>query len=114
MSIFLSDKKCVACEGGVPPIVGTEIERYLSELTLPWQVNEEKKISKEFVFKDFKESMQFVNKVADLAEDEGHHPDIAISYSKVNIELWTHAIGGLSENDFIMAAKIEKIVGAEK
>lgn len=109
MSIFLSDKKCVACEGGVPPIHGTELERYLQELTLPWEVLEGKKITHQFVFKDFKETMRFVNKVADLAEDEGHHPDISIFYNRLEITLWTHAIGGLSENDFIMAAKIEKL-----
>jgi 4a-hydroxytetrahydrobiopterin dehydratase len=111
MTIYLSDKKCVACEGGVPPIAGTELERYMAELTLPWDIIEGKKISKEFVFKDFKESMAFVNKIANVAEEEGHHPDISIVYSRVKIELTTHAIGGLSENDFIMAAKIEKIAG---
>ena len=69
-----------------------------------------KKISKTFKFADFKEAMKFVNKVADLAENEGHHPDINISYNKVEIILWTHAIGGLSTNDFIVAAKIDQLL----
>ncbi len=110
MAIYLSDKKCVACEGGVPPLTPAEIEVFQKQLVKPWQVVEDKKITKEFSFKDFKEAMVFVNNIATVAEDEGHHPDITIVYNKVKIELTTHAISGLSENDFIMAAKIEKIV----
>lgn len=83
-----------------------EAEKYLAQ-TLGWAMQEDaKKISKEFKFKDFKESMAFINKVAELAESEGHHPDIFVFYSRVKLELWTHAVGGLSENDFILAAKI--------
>ncbi len=74
-----------------------------------WKVIEEKKISRNFKFKDFKESMRFVNEVADIAEGEGHHPDIHIYYNKVDIELITHEVGGLTENDFIVAAKIDRI-----
>jgi 4a-hydroxytetrahydrobiopterin dehydratase len=107
--IHLSDKKCVACEGGVPPLTSQEIAGYQAELKDPWEVVSNKKIKKEFKFKDFKEAIGFVNKVAHLAEEEGHHPDIYIVYNRVGIELWTHAIGGLSENDFILAAKVEKI-----
>lgn len=78
-------------------------------MEVPWDVFENEKIKKEFVFADFKEAIEFINKVADIAEEEGHHPDIHIFYNKVMIELWTHEIGGLSENDFILASKIEKI-----
>ena len=114
----LTTKKCVPCEGGVPTIQGEEIKKYLSQIPSDpaslngavWQVEEEKKIKKEFKFKDFKEAIGFINKVAQLAEVEGHHPDIFIFYNKVIIQLWTHAIGGLSENDFIVAAKIEKLL----
>lgn len=77
-----------------------------------WEVSEDnKKISRNFEFRDFTKAMSFINKVADLAEDEGHHPDMLIySWNKVKIELWTHAIGGLSDNDFIMAAKIDTLL----
>ena len=103
-------KKCIPCEGGVPPIEGEELKKYLSELQPGWAVSPDgKKIHKEYKLKDFKAAMVLVNKIADLAEAENHHPDIAIFYSRVNITLWTHAIMGLSENDFILAAKINKI-----
>ncbi len=105
----LVSKKCVPCWSGTPPLKKAEIEKYLSELKTHWEVIEGSKIRKKFIFKNFKEAMQFVNKIADIAEEEQHHPDIYIFYSKVTIELWTHAIGGLSENDFILAAKIEEL-----
>ena len=107
--IHLSDKKCVTCEGGVPPLSETEIKTYLSQIKEGWKAMDSKKIQKEFKFGDFKEAMEFVNKVAVIAEQEGHHPDIHIFYNTVKIELWTHAIEGLSENDFILAAKVDKI-----
>ena len=105
----LIQKKCVPCEDQAP-LKEEEIKKYMEELKEGWEVLENKKIQKLFRFKDFKEVMVFVNKVADLAENEGHHPNITIDYSKVNIVIWTHAIGGLSENDFILAAKIDKII----
>ncbi len=105
----LTQKKCVACEGAEKPLNEREIKAFLSYLKTPWEVLDNKKIRKEFKFRDFKEAMNFVNKVADIAESEGHHPDISIFYNKVVIELWTHAINGLFENDFIVAAKIEKL-----
>jgi len=74
-----------------------------------WEIVDGKKLSREFEFKDFKEAMVFVNKVAEVAEAEGHHPDIYIFYSKVRLELWTHSAGGLSENDFTLAEKINKL-----
>jgi 4a-hydroxytetrahydrobiopterin dehydratase len=106
----LSQKKCVPCEGGIPPLRGSALKEYLAQIPAGWEaVEDDKKIRKEFRFKDFKEAIDFVVKVARLAEEEGHHPDIFIFYSRVVIEIWTHAIGGLSENDFILAAKIDKI-----
>lgn len=107
--IHLSDKKCVACEGGVPPLNEKEIQEYLGQIKAGWKVLDDKKITKDFKLKDFNEAMEFVNKVASIAEEEGHHPDMHIFYNKIKIELWTHAINGLSENDFILAAKIDKI-----
>ncbi len=106
--VYLSEKKCVACEGGTPPLNESEIAGYMAEIS-GWEIIDNKKIRKEFKFKNFKEAMTFVNKIAEIAEAEGHHPDIHIFYNRVNIELWTHAVGGLSENDFIMAAKIEQL-----
>lgn len=84
-----------------------DIEKHLHEV--PQWTQKENKIERVFKFSDFKEAMVFVNKVADIAEGEGHHPDIGISYNKVTIVLWTHAIGGLSLNDFILAAKIDGV-----
>ncbi len=106
----LSDKKCVPCEKWTPPLKGEVLKKYLSQLTHTWELVEEKKIKHPFQFKTFKESIDFVNKVANLAENENHHPNIFITFNKVVITLTTHNIGGLSENDFIMASKIEKIL----
>lgn len=106
----LSDKKCVPCEGGISPFSLENLFEYQKQVNEDWRVADEgKKIKRDFTFGDFKEAMGFINKVADIAEAEGHHPDISISYNRVTISLWTHAIGGLSENDFIMAAKIDSI-----
>jgi 4a-hydroxytetrahydrobiopterin dehydratase len=103
----LLKKKCVPCEGkGIKPFSKAEAEDYLTQV-VGWTMSEDAKhIAKEFKFADFIGSVNFVNLVADIAEEEGHHPDIHIFYNKVRLELWTHAIGGLSENDFILAAKI--------
>ena len=107
----LSQRKCVPCEGGVSPFSLEDLFEYQKQVHEDWRVADEgKKIKRDFSFADFKEAMTFVNKVADIAETEAHHPDITISYNKVVISLWTHAIGGLSENDFIMAAKIDAII----
>lgn len=103
----LTEKKCVPCEGGVAPLTDEQAAGYLESLS-GWTKNE-KQIEKLYQFKDFVKAMSFVNQMADVAEGEGHHPDIFIHYNKVTVTLWTHAIGGLSENDFIVAAKIDAI-----
>ncbi|MCH7828299.1 4a-hydroxytetrahydrobiopterin dehydratase [Patescibacteria group bacterium] len=106
----LTEKKCVPCEGGTPPLNEEEIQAYAGQLQGEWEAIDEKKIQKQFSFKNFKEALAFVNKVGEIAESEGHHPDIRLfGYKNVEIELSTHAIGGLSENDFIVAAKIEQL-----
>ncbi|MBI5133869.1 MAG: 4a-hydroxytetrahydrobiopterin dehydratase [Candidatus Taylorbacteria bacterium] len=111
--IDLKDKKCVACEGGVPSLA-REAAAALLVQTPQWRMAEDgKTISRGFRFADFEEAMGFVSKVASLAQAEGHHPDIHISYNKVRFDLSTHAIGGLSENDFILAAKIDGLFGHE-
>ncbi|NBC82644.1 MAG: 4a-hydroxytetrahydrobiopterin dehydratase [Bacteroidetes bacterium] len=104
----LSEKKCVPCEGGVPPLKDEEAKKFLNDVHNDWQL-QNNKIVRKFSFVNFVHNMDFVNKVAELAEAEGHHPDMHISYAQLTIELSTHAIGGLSENDFILAAKIDKI-----
>jgi 4a-hydroxytetrahydrobiopterin dehydratase len=103
----LYQKRCKPCEGGTPPLTLEESRRLLVQLR-DWQLKDGK-IEKQFKFKDFVESIGFVNKIADLAESEGHHPDIHISWNLVTLSLVTHAIKGLSENDFILAAKIDRL-----
>jgi 4a-hydroxytetrahydrobiopterin dehydratase len=101
----LASKRCRPCEGGVPRLTGPEVERLRVEVPA-WTVAEER-LRRRLVFPTFVEAIDFVNRVATLAEEEGHHPDFAIHYRQVDLEIWTHAIGGLSENDFILAAKID-------
>ena len=103
----LHQKRCVPCEVGGTPMPDGEVRENLAKVS-GWKLNV-KKIEREFAFKDFVEAMRFVNKVADVAESEGHHPDLHIHWNRVMVELWTHSIGGLSENDFIVAAKINRI-----
>jgi 4a-hydroxytetrahydrobiopterin dehydratase len=103
----LSKKKCKPCEGGITPLNQQEVAVYIKHIKDNWVVTDKNNISKEFLFVNYKHTMDFVNKVADLAEEEGHHPVMHVYYGKVIIELWTHAINGLSENDFILASKID-------
>lgn len=106
----LKEKKCIPCENkNMPPLTPEEIAPFMLEVK-DWILSDDKKsIKKTWQFKDFLKSMSFVDQVADVAEGEGHHPDIHISYNKVTLELSTHSIGGLSENDFILAAKIDAL-----
>ena len=109
----LADKKCIPCDGGIPGFDITEIHKYL-KMVDGWEVksNEDKiyYLIKEFKFKNFIESQNFVNSVGEVSELEGHHPDISYGWGYAKILITTHAIEGLSENDFILAAKIDKIV----
>ena len=108
MNQDLASKKCVPCEGGVEPINLAHAQEYLKQLNSDWQIIDNgRKIRREFKFKNFKETLNFVNKVGEIAENEGHHPDIEFGWGYVNITLFTHAINGLFENDFILAAKID-------
>jgi len=106
----LAQKKCVACEGGAQPMTPMEATAMLAHLKDWTLAHDFKKISKQFTFKNFLEAMAFANKITPIAEAEGHHPDLSIGWGRVGIELSTHAIKGLSENDFILAAKIDKII----
>ena len=105
----LSEKKCVPCEGGMPAFGKSQITKYKSQIHKAWVVVDNKKLHRQFKFKNFVQSMGFANQVALIAQAEDHHPDMHVSYSKVLVELWTHAVNGLSENDFILAAKIDQI-----
>ena len=109
----LSEKNCIPCEGGVLPFDISEIHKYQKKVDGWSIVNNEKKIyllEKNFTFKDFLESQKFVDQVGRISEEEGHHPDIYFGWGYAEIKVTTHAINGLSENDFILAAKIDKIV----
>ncbi|MBI1976569.1 MAG: 4a-hydroxytetrahydrobiopterin dehydratase [Candidatus Omnitrophica bacterium] len=108
--IRLSEKKCQPCEGGIPPLTNDQAEDFLRRLKSGWELlSGAREIRREYKFKNFKETMGFVNLAAAVAEKEGHHPDMEVSWGKCVIRLSTHAIKGLSENDFILAAKIDAI-----
>jgi len=105
----LKEKRCVPCDEGTPPLKRKEINEYMKQLPVDWEVLEDRAIKKHFPFENFSRGMAFAQEVALLAEQENHHPDLCIHYTGVDVELSTHVIGGLSVNDFIMAAKIENI-----
>lgn len=107
----LSAKTCTACKGNEPTLKESEIGGYLEEVSAEWKVKKEPdRIARSFEFSDFTEALDFVNGVGEIAEKEGHHPDIRLyDYKMVEVVLWTHKIGGLHENDFIMAAKIDEL-----
>ena len=103
----LTQKKCVPCEAGTPPLDEAKVNELLKEI--PAWTLKNNHLYKKFKFKNFVEAINFVNLIAEIAEREGHHPDFCVHYSKVEVKLWTHAINGLSENDFILAAKIDTL-----
>jgi len=108
----LKGRKCVPCKGGEAPLSPEEIERYLA-LVPDWRVTEAPRLTRTFRFKNFKQAMAFVNRMADIAEEEGHHPDFFVHWNEVRVELWTHATGGLHTNDFVLAAKIDAILSSK-
>jgi 4a-hydroxytetrahydrobiopterin dehydratase len=106
----LAGKSCVPCRGGIPPLTESAAKE-MAVRTPGWSLAEGgTRLTRRFEFRDFVEAMKFVNRVADVAEHEGHHPDIAIHWNKVDLTLWTHKIGGLHENDFILAAKVNRLL----
>lgn len=102
----LAHKKCIPCTKGTPVLKGKELQKLLEQIP-SWHCVEEHHLEKSYTFPDFKQALHFVNQVGAIAEHEGHHPDIYLSWGKVTIQIWTHKIEGLSESDFILAAKIE-------
>ena len=106
----LASKSCVPCRGGVPPLSEEQARAFLHHAPL-WNLGENgSRLTRTLGFADFQSAMRFVNRVAEVAEAEGHHPDIAIHWNKVALTLWTHKIGGLHENDFILATKIDRLL----
>ena len=105
----LASKTCVPCRGGIPPLAGPELEA-LARQVPDWKVVDGHHLTRNFPFKNFVQALAFVNKVGALAEEQGHHPDILLAWGKAEITTWTHKINGLTESDFILAAKIDKLV----
>lgn len=105
----LADKECVPCKGGVIPLKGAELQKLVCQL-VGWQVTRKHHLSKTYTFPNFVTALAFVNKIGELAERVGHHPDLSLAWGKVSVEIWTHKIDGLTENDFILASKIDTLL----
>lgn len=106
----LSKEKCIPCSGGVPPLEGEELRELARELDARWRVVDDHHLEREYPFPDFASALAFTNRVGELAETEGHHPDIHLAWGMVRITLWTHKIDGLSRSDFVLAAKIDELL----
>jgi 4a-hydroxytetrahydrobiopterin dehydratase len=104
----LASKTCVPCRGGVPPLAGDELKS-LAQQVPHWKVIDAHHITRSFAFPDFRQALAFVNQVGEIAEQQGHHPDILLSWGKAEVTTYTHKINGLTESDFILAAKIDRI-----
>jgi 4a-hydroxytetrahydrobiopterin dehydratase len=102
----LAEKECVPCKGSTAPLKGGDLSALAAELGADWKVVEEHHLEKEFKFKNFRDALAFTNRVGELAERLNHHPDIFLAWGQVKLSLWTHSIGGLSESDFVFAAKV--------
>ena len=107
----LASLKCIPCRGGVPPMEEPEISRYVERLGGGWVVVDRHHLLKEFRFRDFAAALAFTNRIGAIAEEQGHHPDIELSWGRVGVKIWTHKIDGLTESDFVLAAKIDRIEG---
>ena len=104
----LAKKTCIPCRGGVPPLKGAQLEDLQDKLKNDWKIINEHHLEKEYSFKNFKEALNFTVKVGELAENQDHHPDIFLTWGKVKVTIWTHKIDGLTESDFIFAAKTDR------
>ncbi len=104
----LAEQKCVPCSGGVPPVRGAELNQLQEKLDGGWKVIDEHHLEKEYSFDDFRQALEFTNKVGEIAESESHHPDVYLAWGTVRLTIWTHKIDGLSESDFILAAKADR------
>ena len=104
----LAQKTCIPCRGGVPPLKGEELDALQEKLGNDWQIINEHHLEKEYIFADFRQALDFTVKVGEVAENQGHHPDIYLAWGKVKLTIWTHKIDGLTESDFILAAKADQ------
>ena len=104
----LASKTCVPCRGGVPPLKGAALTELAAQVS-GWTVVEEHHLTKSFKFPNFREALAFLNRVGELAEEQGHHPDLTLVWGRVDVAIWTHKIDGLTESDFILAAKIDRL-----
>lgn len=107
----LAKMECVPCKGGVPPLKGSELVELERRLGGSWRTLDQHHLEKEFTFKDFREALAFTNEVGELAESQGHHPDIYLAWGRVKLTIWTHKIDGLTESDFVLAAKVDALPG---
>jgi len=108
---LLADKTCVPCKGGIPPLKGEELARIYHQLPdfAHWKIIDGHHLVRSYEFPDFKSALAFVNRVGEIAEEQGHHPDILLSWGKADVTIWTHKVDGLTESDFILAAKIDRL-----
>ncbi|MDX1630536.1 MAG: 4a-hydroxytetrahydrobiopterin dehydratase [Thermoanaerobaculia bacterium] len=109
MTEKLSERSCVPCEGGVDPLEGNAVAAMVEKIDDGWEVVEGHHLHREFDLEDFQEALDFTNRVGEIAEEEDHHPVIHLTWGEVKLDIWTHAIDGLSENDFILAAKVDEL-----
>ncbi|HSB91129.1 MAG TPA: 4a-hydroxytetrahydrobiopterin dehydratase [Anaerolineales bacterium] len=105
----LALRECIPCKGGVPPLKGAELQKLHSMLGGDWRVVDEHHLEKEFRFKNFRQALDFTNRIGELAEQVNHHPDLCLGWGRTQVTLWTHKIGGLSESDFVFAAKVDAL-----
>jgi len=105
----LAEKNCVPCRGGVPPLEADAVAGYLKQLEPGWEAPRDRRLTKTYKFPDFKTALAFVDRVGAMAEEQGHHPDLTIAWGKVRVEVWTHKIDGLTESDFVFAAKCDRL-----
>jgi 4a-hydroxytetrahydrobiopterin dehydratase len=103
----LANRQCIPCKGGVSPLKGEILHHYQAELGGEWELLDEQRLEKTYKFKNFREALDFTVRVGELAESAGHHPDIFLTWGKVKLTIWTHKISGLTESDFVMAAKVD-------
>jgi 4a-hydroxytetrahydrobiopterin dehydratase len=106
----LASKECLPCKGGIPPLGGEERNRLIGNLHSDWEVIEGHHLERQYHFEDFKQALDFTNRVGELAESVGHHPDIYLAWGKVVLTVWTHKIDGLTESDFVFAAKVDRLL----
>ena len=105
----LAARQCVPCRGGVPPLEGDQLQEMMDQLGGGWNVVESHHLEKLFRFDDFRQALAFTNRVGELAEEQDHHPDIHLSWGRVRVTIWTHKIDGLTESDFVFAAKVDAL-----